>query len=240
MKKPIIASIVIMAITSFTFAQAQNVVYETTYLKPKTDKLKELGEKMKAHNQKYHAEAPYEASAWQVLTGERSGYIAWLMGPFTFTDLDSRPSEGGHDDDWMGGVMPLTHGLKDGGYWKMMTDYAYMPSEDFVGKVMRVRSFDIKRDKWDEFLHIMTMIMKVYNERNLGNSFALLDNWSNDEEVDAIIVWQYENYAYFDSDLDFPKKYEEVHGDNSWHQFIEAIDEIVISTSDELLERMAD
>lgn len=240
MKKPIIASIVIMAITSFTFAQAQNVVFETTYLKPKSDKLKELGEKMKAHNQKYHAEAPYEASAWQVLTGERSGYMAWMMGPFTFADLDSRPSEGGHDDDWMGGVMPLVHGLKDGGYWKMMTDYTYMPSEDFVGKVMRVRSLDIKRGKWDEFLHIMTMIMKVYNEKNLGNSVSLLDNWSNDGEVDAVIVWHYENYAYFDSDLDFPKKYEEVHGDNSWHQFIEAMDEIVIDTSDELLERMTD
>ena len=39
-----------------------------------------------------------------------------------------------------------------------------------------------------------------------------------------------------DADIEFVKKYEEVHGDNSWNSFMEAWRESVESASDELLE----
>jgi hypothetical protein len=238
MKKPFITSIILLAFISLTCVHAQNVVYETIFIKPKADKLKELGENMKAHNDKFHADAPYSANAWQVLSGEHSGQILWVMGPFTFADLDNRPSEGGHDDDWMGNVMPHTYGMNDGNYWRMIPDYGYMPSENYQGKVMRARLFDIKPGKWDEFMHLMMLIQKVYAANSFGHSFALFGNWSNDGKRDAAIVWQYDNYAYFDVELEFSKKYEEVHGDNSWNQFMEAVLEIVVSTQDELYEVM--
>lgn len=238
MKKPFIASITLMAVLSLTVVQAQNVVYETIYLKPNTSKLKELGENLKAHNEKYHADAPYTANAWQVLTGEHSGQVLWIMGPFTFADLDSRPSEGGHDDDWRSNVMPNTHGMKDGNYWRMITDYGYMPSENYVGKIMRARLIDVKPGKWDEFMHLMSTINKVYAENSFGHSFALFSNFSNDGVRDAAIVWMYDNYAYMDEDLEFGKKYEEVHGDNSWNQFNEAAREYVEKAWDEMYELM--
>jgi len=238
MKKPFIASITLMAVLSLTVVQAQNVVYETIYLKPNTQNLKELGENLKAHNQKYHAEAPYAARAWQVLTGEHSGQILWAMGPFTFADLDSRPSEGGHNDDWMSNVMSNTHGMKDGNYWRMLTDFGYLPSENYQGKIMRARLIDIKPGKWDEFMHMMSTIQKVYDANKFGHSFALFGNYSNDGVRDAVIVWQYDNYAYFDEDLEFSKKYEAVHGDNSWSQFNEAARDYVEKAWDEMYELM--
>ena len=149
MKKSIYLTIVALIATCFTYVHSQNVVFETIYLNPKTESLKELGEKMKAHNEKYHAIAPYTASVWRVSTGVHSGNMLWIMGPFTFTDLDSRPSEGGHDDDWMGSVLPLTHGMSDGYYWKLIPENMYAPSEDYRGKIMRVRTLDIIPGKWD-------------------------------------------------------------------------------------------
>ena len=238
MKKPFIVGIALLAYAGITLAQTENVVFETIFLKPKTENLKELGEKLATHNKKFHPEGPYAANSWQVLTGEHSGQILWVMGPFTFADLDNRPDEGGHDDDWAGNVMPLTHGMHDGNYWRMLTDYGYLPSENYQGKIMRARLIDVKPGKWDEFLHLMTMINKVYAANNFGHSFALFDNWSNDGVNDAAIVWQYDNYAYFDVDLEFTKKYEEVYGDNSWNQFNEAIREIVVSAHDEIYEIM--
>jgi len=238
MKKPFIASIALLIFVSLTSVQAQNVVFETIYLQPKTENLKEFGENVKAHNEKFHAESPYSANAWQVNTGEHSGQILWIMGPFTFADLDNRPGAGAHNEDWMNNVMPLTQGMNDGNYWKMLPEYGYLPSENYQGKIMRARLIDIKPGKWDEFLHMMTMINKVYAANKFGHSFALFDNWSYDGVRDAAIVWSYDNYAYFDTDLEFSKKYEEVYGDNSWNQFNEAMREIVESSYDEIYELM--
>jgi hypothetical protein len=51
-------------------------------------------------------------------------------------------------------------------------------------------------------------------------------------------VWSYDNYAYFDEDLEFSKKYEEVHGDNSWNMFNEAARDYMEKAWDEMYERM--
>ena len=238
MKKRFITSIALMVFASFALAQTQNVIFETIFLKPKAENLKELRENLIKHNEKFHPEGPYAARNWQVLTGEHSGQILWVMGPFTFSDLDNRPAEGGHNDDWLGNVMPLTNGMHDGNYWKMLTDFGYSPSEDFQGKIMRVRLVDVKMGKWDEFLDMMTKINEVYAANHFDHSFTLLGNWSNDGKHDVAIVWQYKNYAYFDKDLEFVKKYEAVHGDNSWNQFNESIQEYVDSASDEVYELM--
>jgi len=236
MKKSIYLTIATLAIASFALAQSQNVIFETIYLNPKTESLKELGDKMKTHNQKYHATPPYTASVWRVLTGERSGNILWIMGPFTFADLDKRPAEGGHDDDWSGNVLPLTHGMHHGYYWKLIPEFAYTPSEDYRGNVMRVRTVDIKPGKMEEFRREMTRIMEVVNKSKLGNSFSIYNNMANDGDKDVAVVWQYPNYAYLDIDYEFSKKYEEVFGDNSWNEFQEAMRDIVDGSSDELLE----
>lgn len=236
MKKPIYLTVIMLLMTSMTFVYSQNVVFETIYLQPKTESIKELGEKMKVHNEKYHSTAPYTASVWRVLTGQHSGNMLWIMGPFTFSDLDTRPADGGHDEDWSEGVLPLTHGMSDGYYWKLRPESSYLPSEGYRGKLMRVRTLDIKPGKWDEFSHMMSLIMKVYNEKKLENSIGIYNNVVQDQNRDVAIVWQYENYAYMDNDMDFGKIYEEVHGDNSWNRFNEAMREIVESASDELME----
>jgi len=236
MNQRICITLTLLAFASITFAQ--NVVFESIYLEPKMENLKELGEKMKSHNVNYHATAPYTASVWQVITGQNSGKLLWIMGPFTFADLDSRPSDGGHDEDWMGNVLPLTHGMSDGYYWKLRPDYVYSPSETYQGPVMRVRVLDIRRGKSEEFGNAMDKIMEVYNEKKPNHSMAIYDNFASDQNRDVAIVWQYENFAYFDQDLAFAKLYEEVHGDNSWNHFMEAWREIVESASDEMSQVM--
>ena len=240
MKNSILLTGVITCIAMMSYAQTQNVVYETIYLDPKTESLSDLGQKMKSHNEQYHATPPYNASVWRVTTGERSGEMLWVMGPFTFADLDSRPSDTGHEQDWIGSVLPLTHGAHDGYYWKLRPDEAYSPSEDFQGKIMRVRTLDIKPGKIDEFTHMMALVMKVYNEKKLENSVAIFNNVVRDQDRDVAIVWQYANYAYMDTNVNFGEKFEDVHGDGSWYQFGEAMREIVLGASDELLEVMPD
>ena len=238
MKKPIITTFALLAIVSLTSLYAQNVVFETIYLKPNTQNLKELQENLKAHNEKYHAEGPYTASTWQVITGEHSGMISWIMGPFTFADLDNRPSDDGHNDDWMGNVLPNTHGMKDGNYWRMWEDYGYSPSEGFQGDIMWVRYVKLKFGKADEYRHLLHSIQKVYDANNFPNSMGVYGNWSNGGEADVALVWQFPNWATFDENRMFWKSYEEVHGDNSWSRFLDAIEDYTVDAWDEMYERM--
>jgi len=238
MKKPIITTFVLLAFVSLSSLYAQNVVYETIYLQPKTDKLMELVEAMKAHNEKYHGEGAYAATGWQTVSGKHTGMILWTMGPFTFADLDNRPGEGGHDEDWMGKVMPHTHGMKDGNYWKMWNDFGYLPSENYQGAIMRVMNMKIVPGKNEEFKHLMSAIQKVYDANSYGNSMTVFDNWSSDGQVDVAVVWQYDNWAYFDNDLNFSADYEEVHGDNSWGTFMEALREYTEFVGVEIFQRM--
>ena len=198
-------------------------MYETIRLKPDTRHLKELSANMAAHNKKYHSEGPYTALVWQISTGPDAGSLVWMMGPCKFSDLDSRPSADGHDEDWMGNVMPHTHGMKDGNYWKMWNDFGYMPSEDFQGAIMRVRYVNLKPGKYEEYKHLLGAIQKVYDANSFKSSMSVYDNWSGGGKADVALVWQYPNWAVFDEDMQFWKKYEEVHGDNSWATFIEAI-----------------
>jgi hypothetical protein len=94
------------------------VMYETMYLKPDAAKWEVLKEKLAAHNQKFHAEGPYEAYVQWVVNGPNTGQLVWVMGPCTFTHLDSRPSGDPHDSDWMtnvvanlaGALLPAKHG----------------------------------------------------------------------------------------------------------------------------------
>ena len=82
----------------------------------------------------------------------------------------------------------------------------------------------------------MSLINKVYTEKKMGHSRAVFNNVVKDQNRDVAIVFQYENYAYMDKSQNMGKLFEEVHGDNSWNNFLEAMRDIVESTSDELLE----
>lgn len=52
------------------------------------------------------------------------------MGTFNFTDLDSRPSDGGHDEDWRDNVMPFVESMTNGEYWKTDIDLSLLEKLD--------------------------------------------------------------------------------------------------------------
>ena len=83
-------------------------MYESIYLTPKLESLSKLNENMAAHNKKYHGEGIHAAFVQTVLTGRRTGDMVWLMGPGPFASLDSRPAEGGHDEDWNSNIISRT------------------------------------------------------------------------------------------------------------------------------------
>ena len=113
-------------------------MFETILLKVKSDKSEEFNAAMSHHNQTYHNAVPYRAPCWYIINGKKAGKIWWSMGPTTWTDLDGRPSEDGHDDDWVQNISPLLdyEGMVE--YWKRDDDVSHWPSADLLLSKMRL------------------------------------------------------------------------------------------------------
>ena len=92
------------------------VMWESITITPDNTKLKVLSENMRKHNMAYHSEGPYKAYVYNITTGPDIGKIVWEMGPLTYSHLDARPSEGGHDEDWRDNVMPYVKKMTNGEY----------------------------------------------------------------------------------------------------------------------------
>jgi hypothetical protein len=209
-------------------------MYETQYMKPKNDKLKELSAAMAAHNKKYHNTGPYSAYVWMAETGPHTGEWVWVMGPCTFTDLDSRPDTKEHTEDWMYKVMPFVESISDGEYWKLDDKLAYEPEGSFSGKEVWT-IYDIKPYEGYRFTALCEKVLEVYKKKSYPDYFQVYrSQFRSGNGRDVAIAFGFKNYAFFDEEDNFWKDYEEIHGEGSKWKFTEEYRDIVESSFEEL------
>jgi len=217
-------------------ADTEYKMYEMIYIKPKTDKLKELGEAMAKHNKTYHNEKPYTAYIWMAQTGPHTGEWVWVMGPLTFTDLDSRPETTEHLEDWRDNVMPYVKDVSEGEYWKYDDKVSYNPEGSFSGKEVWTL-YDIKPFEGYRFTALLEKVVEVYKEKDYPNYFQVYrSQFSSGSGRDVAIGFGFKNWAFFDEDDHFWKDYEEVHGEGSKWKFFEEYRDVVESSYDEVSE----
>jgi hypothetical protein len=224
-------------VTIFGYAQEKDYkMYEMMYIKPKYDKMVELGDAMAEHNKKYHNEGPYKVSIWMANTGPHTGEWVWVMGPCTFTQLDSRPESEEHTKHWIEKVMPYIEDISEGEYWKMDNELSHSPEGSFSGKEIWA-VYDIKPMEMYRFTALLEKVVEVYKQKNYPNYFQVYRNeFSSATGRDVAIGFGFKNYAFFDEEDTFWKDYEEVHGEGSRWKFFEEYKDIVISSYDELSE----
>lgn len=99
------ALIVLFALLPGIALAQDYMMYETQYLNVIPGHTQQFNDAMKAHNDRFHASGPYQASVWSITAGPHSGRMFWAMGPCTFTDLDNRPSSAEHQSDWADNVL---------------------------------------------------------------------------------------------------------------------------------------
>lgn len=237
MKKVLTLMIASVCFVFFGFSQEAETdykMYQMIYLKPKTDKLKELGEAMANHNKTYHNEKPYTAHIWMASTGPHTGEWVWVMGPLTYTDLDSRPDTDEHMEDWRDNVMPYLKGVSEGEYWKYDDKVSHSPEGAFSGKEIWAM-YDIKPFEGYRFTALLENVAKVYKEKNYPNYFQVYrSQFNSGSGRDVAIAFSFKNWAFFDEEDKFWDDYEEVHGEGSKWKFFEEYREVVESTYDEV------
>lgn len=237
MRRITLLIIAVFSLAMFTNAQDKSdyTMYKTVYLEPEYENLKEFGEALSDHNKKYHSEGTSSAWVWSVKSGPNTGQLIYVVGPTTFTDMDSWDMSADHSKHWREEVMPYVESVSHGEFWKMNDKLTYQP-EDAVGGKEVLTFFDVKDFEEYRFKKLLEQVKEVYEEKGYKQFWQVYypQFWTNTGR-DVMVASNFENWAFFDRERTFMKDFEEVHGEYSWTLFMEEFRDVVISAYDEII-----
>jgi hypothetical protein len=234
--KKILLSILFVPLILITSGQDSYIMYETMYIKPKYGQIKEFSEALAAHIKQFHADGPYSVSIHQVLNGSRAGQLVWMMGPLTFSDLDTRPIQPPHTDDW-NKLMPYIDEVTEVEFWRMDPDLSYTPAGWNYTPKIHIRVWELKHGKSDEFLEAMKKIVDVFRSGAYDYSWHVYWNYfETGNGRDIAGVFGFDKWAFYDEDPVFFRDFEERYGEGSWEKTFEIMTEATVGMTEELRE----
>ena len=238
MKKLFLLSLGICLCLSVMAQESGTHMYETIYLTPIPAKITELNAGLTAHNKKYHGEGDHSAFVQYVITGRKTGDYVWAMGPGNFTRLDSRPAEGGHDEDWNKNVMPYISEQSNAEYW-VRDDKAHYSPENFSSDKIRIRAHKVKTGKGQRYREMFNKIVDVYRTKKYDRSVSLYWNqFPTAYGRNAVTINGFNNWSMFDEDNDFVADFNSVHGEGTFAKWLEEWRSLIEWTDNEVRQNM--
>jgi hypothetical protein len=217
-------------------------MWESFYITPDYTKLKELSEAMAKHNKKYHSEGPYQVTVFNVVSGPNIGKMIWQMGPLKYAHLDSRPSAGGHDEDWRDNVMPNVKEMSHGEYWKQDMEHSNTDMLDGdVSKmpILHIRYHEVAEGHGYNVDHLLSQISKTIKAMDGDNPWGVYDNQFRQGYAigrHLATVGFSKNYAEYDEPGTFKETFIKVHGEDDWQPFLEGMSDAMSNSWDEIWE----
>jgi len=215
-------------------------MWEEITITPDNTKLKVLGENMRKHNQTYHPEGTYKAVVYNIATGPSIGKLVWMMGPITFSNLDGRPAEGGHDDDWRDNIMPYVKKMTHGEYWKQMDDLSnvsMLDSDNSKYPILYIRFYEVEKGQGYNIDGLLKQMSETVKAMEGENPWGLYSNeFRQGYAIGRHIAWVsfHKNWAEFDDDDTFKESFINVHGEGAWQPFIKGMDDTFSDSWDEV------
>ncbi len=244
MKCLFMTALLVLGATTISIAQEESSSYEmweSIILTPDNTKLKILGENMRKHNQKYHAKgSAHEAVVYSITSGPNSGKLVWEMGPITFSDLDTRPAEEGHDEDWRDNVMPYIKKMGTIEYWKQMdelSNVSMLDDDNSKYPILYIRYFEVASGHGYTIKHLLKQMSAAVKAMDGDNPWGLYDNQLRQGvDIGRHIAWVsfYKNWTEFDADNNFKDAFLKVNGENSWDAYLKGLDDTFSNSWDEI------
>lgn len=239
---------VLMLVMVFTLSMKVNAqesenytMWETIMLTPDYAKLKILQTNMRKHNQTYHKEGPSSATVYNIASGPNSGSIIWQMGPMMFKHNDTRPSEGGHDDDWRDNVMPYIKKMHTIEYWTQddeLSNTSMLTGPVVTHPILFVRFAEVDNDHGYSMRGLFKQISETIKSMPGENPWGVYYNQflQGDLGRHVATVGFYKNWTEFDADRKFKDAFETLHGANTWQTFLDTLDGTFSNRWDEIWE----
>jgi hypothetical protein len=192
---------------------------------------------VKAHNTKFHAEdGLYRAELGYNINGPHGGTYTWLMGPTSYTAMDSRPGKGDHDQDWKNvGAHVEKYGSPE--YWSHSVKLSHFVEGQTNSKRL-IWLYDIRKGQATRWAELVGKVKEVYSKKRPTENFLVVWNDFADTKAgrDAAVIFPFDKYAWMDRQSNFSKDYEEVHGAGTWHNFLNEFNDTIDGRVDWLRE----
>lgn len=203
-------------------------LFEVVNIHVKKGQEKAFEAAVKAHNTRFHPNSgDYHARLFSNLNGPTGGTYAWVMGPTSWTAMDNRPAMGEHDADWAK-VEALVEKFESPTYWSFSNELSQVIENVSPAKRL-IWMYDIKRGQAARWSELVGKVKKVYEAKRPTEPFWVLWNEFADTGagMDAVIIFAFDNWSWMDRKNTFSKEFEEVHGEGTWHNFMNEFSETI-------------
>lgn len=230
---------------SYTNAQEKATSYEmweSITITPDNTKLKLLGEALRKHNQLHHKQAPYKVFVYNIVSGPNIGKLVWEMGPVTFSQLDKRPSTGGHDEDWRDQVMPYVKSMSNGEYWRKddkLSNTSSLSVEGVSHPLLFVRYHEVTENQGHNINNLLKQVSETIKAMEGENPWGVYYNeFRQGSKVGRHIatVSFFKNWSELDKESEFKKVFIKLNGEDSWDVFLKNMSATFSNSWDEIWE----
>jgi len=199
-------------------------------------KIKELDAGLAAHNKKFHGEGEYQARVYEIMNGPRVGSFMWVSGPKPWSSMDKiRPDDKAHSNDWSTNVAPYLLPETDQVYWKFEPALSNI-SKDFTLNKLLVDMYDIKRNRGENAMKLVEKVKKVNDLKYPDLTYGIYKNElpSTNDGRDLAVVYFFDKWSWMGEDPKFPASYNEVHGEDSFIEFLKEWEDTTIGKRSEI------
>jgi len=148
------------------------------------------------------------------------------MGPLMYSNLDSRPGVGGHDEDWRDNIMPYIKKMNTVEYWradKKLNNTDMLDSDNSKYPIFFVRYFEVKDGPTPGVNTFFERISKTVKALDGVNPWGVYYNEFRQGDLGRhIATFSFSpNWADFDRDVNWVENFNKVNGENSWQNQID-------------------
>ncbi len=217
--------------------QAQNTDYSMariTFVKAKIGMEKDFTEAVASFNEKFHSEAPFTARLDRIATGSQAGWFVWIMGPLTFTDLDSWDIGDDRLEYLKSNVYDKIAKFGRTEFWRYNPKLSFDAIEEPVA-MSNLWLIDIADGQYHRFKEFMEKVQPVFAKMNKDNMRVYNNAFNEDDGRDIVIVWTSTKWADMDDQDDsFESTYEEMHGKGSWKNALDDWQDFTVTVKSSL------
>lgn len=218
--------------------QTKNVV-NSFRIFSKPDKNAEFEKAFIAHGQKYHT-GDWKWRVFEIQTGPDAGGFHVVEGPLSWEQFDSRGDLGAeHTADWNKNVSPLTTGMGTQSFSSFNDELSTVQLTAYSDKIIINHTFP----KPGMILKLNEMTKKLKKVWEAGNETVAVYSANSSGEPQIITVNRLKNGL---KELDplfrkpMPERYDAVHGQGAWNQWLEEYAAVVEKRWSEMLFFRAD
>ena len=226
--KHLLRAVILCLIPVLGFGQNTDYqLFENFYFTPKAGHGADLEAALAEHNQKYHPVGDHAAQVYAVLNGPNAGKYVWSMGPTTWTKVENRPAEEGHDGHWDEKVSIHIESYDATDFYRLDDELSHFPGP-FDLQLLQLWMVDIKDGQEYRYKELMNKVLGVYKDNNYEIPMGVYRRQlSGSHGIDLAMVWFVEGLNWMDEDGPFAKDFTAKYGEGAMEDLVEEWQDIV-------------